>query len=58
MKGYTHDEQDTDIGAALIEILGLIVKDNGRVDTLWGDKTAMGLTRTIRRIIEVEGVKS
>ena len=30
---------------------GLKVKRNGRVDTAWGDKTPLGLYRTIERII-------
>ncbi len=43
------------IGLKLIEVLGLEVKANGRVDTSIGDKTPMGLTRTIKSIIEDMG---
>lgn len=37
----------------LIEILSpcLKQKKNGRYDTTWGDKTEVGLLRTIKRII-------
>lgn len=45
------------IGLKLIEVLGLKVKANGRVDTSIGDKTPMGLTRTIKSIIEDMGNK-
>lgn len=31
---------------------GIKVKRNGRVDTTWGDKTTLGLYRTIKRIVE------
>lgn len=30
---------------------GLKVKRNGRVDTSWGDKTPLGLYRTIQRLV-------
>jgi hypothetical protein len=39
-------------GEKLIEILGLRVKSNGRVNTKWGDKTPIGLYLTIQRIME------
>jgi len=31
---------------------GLKVKDNGRVDTDFGDKTPLGLYRTVKRMME------
>jgi hypothetical protein len=40
------------IGEKLIDLLKLHVKENGRVDTSWGDKTAYGLALTVKRIIE------
>lgn len=39
------------IGNKLIELLDLRVKDNGRVDTSGGDKTPVGLARTVKRLI-------
>lgn len=39
------------LGNALIELLGLKVKPNKRVDTSWGDKTPMGLGATVRRLM-------
>jgi hypothetical protein len=47
-------ERDKRIGEALIELLSLRVKPNGRVYTAWGCKTPIGLTRTIKRVIEEE----
>lgn len=44
-------------GNALIELLNLKVKKNGRVDTAWGDKTPLGLYHTVLRVIN-EGSKS
>ena len=43
------------IGNELIELLDLKVKENGRVDTSGGDKTPIGLAKTVKRLIE-EGV--
>ncbi len=31
---------------------GLKIKRNGRIDTNWGDKSPIGLLRTIKRILE------
>ena len=45
------DRADTEISKELIEILQLKIKPNGRIDTAWGDKSPMGLIRTVRRII-------
>jgi hypothetical protein len=49
------DEQAKELGDKLIDILGLKVKRNGRVDTNWGDKTPEGLARTVQRILEEHG---
>lgn len=38
------------IGERLIELLGLKVKANGRVDTSVGDKTPVGLSRTVNSL--------
>jgi hypothetical protein len=40
------------IGNKLIDLLDLPVKENGRVDTSGGDKTPVGLAKTILRVIE------
>ena len=39
-------------GELLINILGLKRNREGRIDTTWGDKTALGLFLTIKRIVE------
>jgi hypothetical protein len=41
-------------GEQLIKLLGLRVKPNGRVDTEWGDKTPLGLYRTVARFMTDE----
>ncbi len=43
------DKQEAENAMKLWELLrpGLKVKKNGRVDTAWGDKTPLGLYRTI-----------
>ena len=46
------EDENIAIGNILIELLGLTVKENGRVDTTWGDKTPAGLTLTVKRIID------
>jgi hypothetical protein len=47
-------EEDTQIriGEKIIEVLSLHKKQNGRVDTAWGDKTPLGLYLTVKRIID------
>jgi hypothetical protein len=40
------------IGERLIQLLNLPVKENGRVDTGIGDKTPLGLARTVQRIFD------
>ena len=46
--------EDHNIGVNLVALLNLKLKPNGRVDTAWGDKTPVGLARTVRRIMEGE----
>ena len=46
--------RDHSIGVNLIALLDLKLKTNGRVDTAWGDKTPVGLARTVRRIMDGE----
>ena len=43
------NEQAELLGQAITELLSLKVKENGRVDTDGGDKTFLGLGRTIER---------
>lgn len=44
-------EENKILGEALIELLSLRVKKNGRIDTSWGDKSPTGLGATVRRIV-------
>jgi hypothetical protein len=39
------------IGKKLVEVLGLKVKD-GRIQTDWGNKSYIGLTQTIQKILD------
>jgi hypothetical protein len=48
------DEQAEKLGQALIHLLGLCAKRNGRIDTAHGDKTPIGLGRTVLRVVEEE----
>jgi hypothetical protein len=48
----TTEIEQSKIGETLIEVLGLRVKSNGRVNTTWGDKTPLGLYLTVQRIID------
>lgn len=50
MKNLT-EEQENQIGEEIIELLYLKIKKNGRVNTDFGDKTPLGLARTIFSII-------
>lgn len=45
------EAQRTEQGKQIIKLLGLRVKQNGRVDTEWGDKTPLGLALTLLRIL-------
>jgi hypothetical protein len=51
-------QQSNTAGLRLIALLNLPVKDNGRVDTDWGDKTPAGLARTVERVITEAGDKT
>jgi len=42
----------TAAGLRIIELLGLKQKGNGRVDTSGGDKSPVGLARTLRRELD------
>lgn len=44
---HSNDELAQVVGDYFIELLHLKVKSNGRVDTNFGDKTPIGLARTI-----------
>jgi len=46
------DEQAIALGQQIIDSLGLTLKDNGRVDMTGGDKTPLGLVRTLARCID------
>ena len=48
----TSAEYFESIGLEVIELLGLKVKENGRVDTSGGDKTPVGLALTLKRIFD------
>lgn len=52
-----HDQEEKGLrfqGEQIIEVLQLHVKPNGRVDTTGGDKTPIGLARTMRRILDMK----
>lgn len=52
-KAITDEQEETRRGELIVEILGLrIQKKSGRVDTKWGDKTPLGIFRTVKRIVE------
>ena len=40
------------IGENIAELLNLKLKSNGRYNTVWGDKTAVGLYHCIQRILD------
>jgi len=46
------EEEQIEKGKKLAELLDLKIKENGRYDTTWGDKTPLGLFLTVQRIIE------
>ena len=51
------EDEETKRGELLAEVLQLKKKrSNGRYDTEWGDKTALGLFRTIALIV-LDGAK-
>ena len=45
-------DRQTVIGREIINLLGLKVKTNGRVDTSHGDKTPLGLYLTVKRYVD------
>lgn len=47
-----NDAQHKKLGIRLIELLGLRIKSNERVDTVDGDKTHIGLSKTICKEID------
>lgn len=50
---FEQDAENIRRGELLAEVLQLKKqRDNGRYDTSWGDKTALGLFLTVQRIIE------
>ena len=57
MKTFNLDTDSQDmvseiIGKNIAELLNLKLKSNGRYNTEWGDKTAIGLYYCIQRIID------
>ena len=48
---------DIEIGEHLVYALDLKVKKNGRIDTMYGDKTPLGLYLIVKRIIDRELTK-
>jgi len=51
-KAYDDDSEGIKKGEKLIDMLGLKVGKDGRVNTSWGTKTPLGLYRTLKRVIE------
>ena len=47
-----NEKQTEKFGKKIIKLLSLKIKKNGRVDTDGGDKTPLGLGRTIIRLLE------
>ena len=47
-----NEKQIETFGNELIKLLSLKIKKNGRVDTDGGDKTPLGLGRTVIRLLE------
>ena len=48
---FNQEAENTRRGQLLAEVLQLKKLRNGRYDTQWGDKTALGLFLTVQRII-------
>lgn len=53
-KEQLSDEEMIKRGNALAGLLGLKWKKNGRVNTFWGDKTALGLYLSVQHIMNGE----
>jgi len=49
---HLNEEEAKKLGQAVVDLLGLTVKGNGRVDTNSGDKTLIGLGRTVVRVVQ------
>jgi len=47
-----NEKKAEELGDKIIELLSLKIKENGRIDTNIGDKTSLGLGRTIEYLIE------
>tara|TARA_R110001592_G_scaffold111525_3_gene308772 strand:- start:7844 stop:8362 length:519 start_codon:yes stop_codon:yes gene_type:complete len=47
-----NEEIESCQGRMVIDMLGLRLKPNGRVDMVGGDKTPLGLVRTLRRVVQ------
>ena len=47
-----NEKQIEQFGNEVIKLLSLKVKENGRVDTDGGDKTPLGLGRTVLRLLD------
>lgn len=46
------DVNNIELGLRIVDLLGIRVNKNGRINTSWGDKTHLGLALTIKRVIE------
>lgn len=57
ISGEIRDKVFIGIGETLTDALRLPMKRNGRVDTSWGDKTMLGLGRTVWRMVGEEFAK-
>jgi len=51
MKTLSIEKQD-ELGKEIASILHLKKNKNGRYNTMWGDKTAIGLLNVVYRIVE------
>ena len=54
IKANMTEEQEIKLGKQLVEVLHLRTKRlNGRIETTWGDKTILGLYRTVYAIVNM-----
>ena len=51
-RDFTHDDYGMSAGLAIAKLLDLRPNEIGRYNTAIGDKTPLGLYRTIKRIVE------
>jgi hypothetical protein len=49
------EEEETKRGENLVRLFSLKSKKNGRYETAWGDKTALGLFRTVHAVVNGKG---